>query len=234
MISRRLPSFAECVLLLLAFGASPTLRAQLLINELDSDQTGNDTGEFVEIVNAGISGVPLSGVSLVFYNGNGDVSYFALDLSPGVTLAPGDHYVVGNPGVPNVAQTFDPGTVGLLQNGPDAVALFNAPASAFPNGTPITTTNLLDAVVYDTADADDAGLLALLNAGQPQIDENGSGTGITSSIGRFLDASGGARNTDTYAVMPPTPGLINIPEPTTLGLLAIGSAALLACRRGRP
>ena len=61
----------------------------------------------------------------------------------------------------------------LIQNGADAVALYQADAADFPNDTPVTTANLIDAIVYDTDDGDDAGLLPLLNAGQPQVNEDG-------------------------------------------------------------
>jgi hypothetical protein len=211
-----------------AFTATVT-KAQLLINEVDSDTPGSDTLEFVELVNGGISGIPLSGVSLVFYNGAGDVSYFSLDLNPAITLAPGAFYVIGNPSVANVAQTFDPGSAGLLQNGADAVALYNAPASTFPTGTAVTATNLLDAVVYDTADPDDTGLLDILTPGEPQINESATGSSPTVSFGRIPDGFGGARDTSFYATTQPTPGAANlvVPEPSA-GAMMIGGIGLLA------
>ena len=64
-------------------------------------------------------------------------------------------------------------------------------------------------IVYDTSDADDAGLLVLLNAGQPQVDENGGGDGAGQSNQRCPNGSGGALNTDTYAQFAPTPGDVN-------------------------
>ena len=97
----------------------------------------------------------------------------------------------------------------VLQNGADAVALYADDASNFPNGTPVTTTNLLDAIVYDTSDADDAELLVLLNADQPQVDENGGGDKDNQSSQRCPNGSGGALNTDTYAQFAPTPGDVN-------------------------
>jgi hypothetical protein len=200
--------------------------AQLLINELDADQVGTDAGEFVEIVNAGLSGVSLNGISIAFYNGSNDLVYFALDLTPTVTLGPGEYWVLGNAAVPGVDQVF---AGNLLQNGQDAVALYNAPALAM--NTPVTTANLLDAVVYDTADADDPGLL-VLTPGQPQIDEDATQSGTLVSIGRFPDASGGALQTGTYQVMTPTPGLINIPEPAAVVSL-LGATALLGLLRRR-
>jgi hypothetical protein len=105
-----------------------------------------------------------------------------------------------------------------LQNGADAVALFAGNATDFPNGTVVSTTNLIDAMVYDTDDADDPGLLVLLNADQPQVNENGGGSGTTHSSGRCPNGSGGARNTSTYQQAAPSPGAPNIcaapPQPS--------------------
>ncbi len=112
----------------------------------------------------------------------------------------------------NGAVVPSPGLVftnGLLQNGADAVALYRADASAFPNGTPVTTANLLDAVVYDTDDPDNAGLLVLLNPGQPQVNENGAGNSEGQSISRCPNGAGGLRNSSTYIPSAPSPGATN-------------------------
>ena len=92
----------------------------------------------------------------------------AIDLDGQTTNAAG-YFIVGNSAVPGVDLTFPNN---ILQNGEDAVALYAANATNFPTGTAVTTANLRDAVVYDTADPDDPGLLVLLNAGQPQVDES--------------------------------------------------------------
>ena len=69
-------------------------------------------------------------------------------------------------------------------------------------------------MVYDTDDADDAGLLALLNAGQPQVNENASGDGPNQSSGRCDNGTGGLRNTSTYRAGAPSPdGPNNCPVP---------------------
>lgn len=145
---------------------------------------------------------------MVFYNGNGDVSYGAFDLDGYRTNANG-YFVLGNPGVPNVDLTFDPGAAGFLQNGADAVALYVGNATDFPDGTSVTTANLQDALVYGTDDPDDAGLLVLLNAGQPQVNENGGGSGTTQSSQRCPDGAGGALNRSVYLQAAPTPGAAN-------------------------
>lgn len=173
----------------------------VIINEVDSDQVGTDTTEFVEIYDGGTGNTSLTGLVIVFYNGSDDISYAAFDLDGKTTNASG-YFTLANAAVPGVDMTF---ADGLMQNGPDAVAIYVGNASAFPNGTPVATTNLIDALVYDTNDADDAGLLILLNAGQPQVNEDSAGNGTVNSSQRCPNGSGGARNTSTYNQFTPTP-----------------------------
>jgi len=189
-----------------AANACPIQGGAVVINELDSDTAGTDVLEFVELYDGGAGNTALDGLVLVFYNGNGDAAYNAFDLD-GFTTDAGGYFVLGNSGV-----TPTPGIVfgsNGLQNGADAVALYTGNAADFPNGTPVTTTNLLDAVVYDTADADDAGLLVLLNPGQPQVDESGGGDKDFHSNQRCPNGGGGARNTANYVQNTPTPGATN-------------------------
>ena len=197
-------------------GPPPPVATNVIINELDSDTPGTDAAEFVELYDGGAGDTALDGLVVVFYNGSNDLSYAAFDLDGFQTDASG-YFTLGNPGVPGVDLVFNPGAAGLLQNGADAVAIFAGNATDFPTGTAVTTTNLLDAIVYDTDDADDAGLLALLNPGQPQVNENGGGSGDTQSSQRCPNGLGGARNTSTYLQGAPTPGAVNAcpppPEP---------------------
>src|SRR6185312_1816810 len=136
----------------------------------------------------------------------GDVSYAAFDLDGRTTDANG-YFVLGNSGLANEDLVFANGT---LQNGADAVAIYAANASDFPNNTPVTTVNLQDAVVYGTGQPNDPGLLPLLNAGQPQVNESAAGDSTTASIGRCPNGSGGARNTScVYSARTPTPDAAN-------------------------
>jgi DNA/RNA endonuclease G (NUC1) len=190
--------------------------ATVFINEVDADTPGNgfDLAEFVEIYDGGVGNTSLNGLTVVFYNGTDDKSYAAFDLDGYTTNASG-YFTLGNPGVAGVDITFEPGDFGFLQNGADAVAVVAGNATSYPNGTPVSTGNVIDAVVYDTDDADDPQLLALLNAGQPQVNENASGDGPNQSSGRCANGTGGLRNTSTYRAGAPSPdGPNNCPAPS--------------------
>ncbi len=185
-------------------GGGPS--TNVIINEVDSDTPGTDVAEFVELYDGGAGNTALDGLAVVFYNGSNDLSYASYDLDGLSTDADG-YFLLGNAGViPTPGIIFSSNG---LQNGADAVALYQDDAAGFPSGTVITTTNLLDAIVYDTSDADDADLLVLLNAGQPQVNEDGEGNKENHSNQRCPNGSGGARNTDTYAQYAPTPGATN-------------------------
>jgi hypothetical protein len=189
----------------LAFSTAETPVARVLINEIDSDTPGSDEAEFVELFDGGQGNTSLAGLTLVFYNGSTDKSYFALGLDGLATDALG-YSLIGNSSVPGVDRTF---ANGKLQNGPDAVALYAASAAAFPTGTAVTSTNLVDAVVYGNPLAPDAGLLALLDAGQPQVSEDASQASETHSLQRCPDGAGGFRRTEFVQAHLPTPAAAN-------------------------
>ena len=191
------------------YGTEPVV-PDIVINEVDSDTPSYDVLEFIELYDGGVGNTMLDGLVVVFYNGSGDTSYLAFDLDGYATDAQG-YFVIGS--VADADINVDPGSSGWLQNGADAVAVYAGDGTNFSYGTAVTTDNLIDAFVYDTDDADDAGLLVLLNAGQPQVNENGAGDKDNQSNQRCPNGSGGARNTDTYAQETPTPGAANCVEP---------------------
>ena len=185
---------------------SSAANAELLINETDADQTSTDTGEFLELYDGGAGNTSLDGYTLVFFNGSNDTSYFTQGLDGFSTNADGYFVLCGDSSVISNCDLDVSPDSNLIQNGADAVALYAAAASAFPNGTAVTTSALVDAVVYDTDDADDAGLLVLLNSGQPQLNENMNSAGTTQSLQR---CSGNARDTEGFVAANPTPGAAN-------------------------
>ncbi len=199
---------AIVTLMMLAM-AGTALAQGILINELDSDTVGTDMLEFVELYGPG--GASLDGYVLVFYNGNGDAVYAAYDLD-GYSLDANGFFLLGNTDVvPTPSIIF--GSNGL-QNGADAAALYLGNDTDFPAAQVLgqeTGVQLVDAIVYDTADSDDAELLAGLTPGEPQINEDGGVDKDTDSNQRCPDGGGGALVTSSYYQFPPTPGASNNP-----------------------
>lgn len=100
------------------------LTGGLVINEIDYDQAGTDTEEFIELYNASGAPINLDAYSLELVNGNGNTVYDTVDL-PNVDLGVGEFFVVcaNAATVPNCDLDDDPDT-NFIQNGaPDAVGL---------------------------------------------------------------------------------------------------------------
>jgi endonuclease I len=173
--------------------------SQLFINEIDSDTDSLDQLEFIEIKSESPN-FSLDGYIIVLFNGssNGsDSSYLAIDLNGFQTDLNG-LFLIGNNNVSPSAQIIVPNN--SIQNGADAVAIYQAPLSDFPNSTLATTTNLVDALVYDTSDSDDENLMQLLGV-NIQINENENGNKDFESIQRS--------NIGSYFVDTPTPREVN-------------------------
>lgn len=174
------------------------LIAQVTINELDADTPSTDDQEFIELLTS--PEASLDGYVLVLFNGSssgGDSSYFALDLD-GLVADVNGIVLIGSNNVVPVPDfiLFD----NTIQNGADAIAIYQGDEQDFPEGTLATTANLVDALVYDTNDSDDTNLLNLLGE-STQINEGGNGASSSNSI--QLNSTGG------YDVTTPTPGQLN-------------------------
>jgi hypothetical protein len=177
-----------------------------IINEVDTSHRGADYAEFIELYDGAVGNTALDGLVLILYDGDGDISYSAFDLD-GQSTGSSGYFVlcVNTTAFPNCDMDAMPDN-DLIQNGADAVALYTGDAADFLDGTPVTATNLIDALVYGTGEEVDTGLLVLLNSGQPQVEEGGGGNSDLHSNQRCPDGSGGARNTNAYEQHPPTPG----------------------------
>jgi hypothetical protein len=202
--------------------ASPCVA--VVINEIDPNQASAvDSAEFIELFGTPL--MSLNGYAVVLFNGATDTSYQSYDLD-GYVLGPTGYFLLGTTGVtPTPDITFPNNT---LQNGADAVALYLANGADFPNGTGLTTSNLLDAIVYGNGHPNDTGLLTGLSQAT-QFDEDALGTADVVSIGRSPNGTG------SFNVETPTPiasGIPQAPEPTSLAMLSqLGWLGLLRRRR---
>ncbi|MBM4318379.1 MAG: amidohydrolase family protein, partial [Deltaproteobacteria bacterium] len=181
--------------------AAPPPAGRLVINELDYDQPGNDTAEFLELYNAGEAPVAIAGVAVFFVNGDGGRSYKRIDLA-GDPLPPGGFLLLHGlelappQGCRAVAM---PAARDNIQNGPDAVLLLDT-----------ATGQVLDALSYEgclhqVALGDLAGSYAACEGEAGGPTDAGEG-----SLARTPDGEDGDDNqADFTAGVPPTPCAAN-------------------------
>lgn len=208
--------------------------SQIVINEINSDNPGGggpgggtDASEFIEL--KGPANFALDGYVLVFFNGftgfgpnqtPDGTSYAAYDLDGYTTDAQG-FFVLGSATTTNVDMTF-PNPTNNIQNGGDAIALYQGDAIAWPTGTMSISTDLVDAVVYGTNDAQATLLITNMGldiavAGYFQQDETAQMNGIDLTLSRIPD--GGNPYDTAYVVQTLTPGTWNLPPCTSGSVL---------------
>ena len=112
--------------------------ASVLINEIDYDQPGADTAEFIELYNPGDNALTLDGYTLDLVNGTTGSSYHSIDLS-GLSIAAIGYLVLCSDSQAVANCSIEAAAGSWMQNGGssgDAAALFQG-------------TTLLDSVVYE-------------------------------------------------------------------------------------
>ena len=180
---------------------------QIVINELDCDSPGAENMEFIELLSE-TPNFPLDGYVVVLFNGSNsgnNSSYFTVDLD-GFTTDINGLLLIGSNSVSPVPQFLIAENV--IQNGADAVAIYQASDFDFPEETIATIDNLVDVLLYDTSDSDDQDFIDIFSqdprfANIEQINE-GAGNN-PNSIQRFVDTDGVV----TYMSTTPTPRALN-------------------------
>lgn len=174
---------------------------QLVINELDADTPSTDAKEFIELKST-TPFYSLDGYVLVFFNGTStgisNLSYYAIDLDGLVTDGNGN-ILLGNLLVSPAASYIIPQA--KIQNGPDAVAIYFGDVTDFPNNTPGTTTNLIDALVYHNGGSSTATVIMTALNETVSYNENANSDAASHSIQRKADG--------TYELKIPTPRVNN-------------------------
>lgn len=78
---------------LFCIGASASSQASVLINEIDYDQPGSDSAEFIELYNSAVTPLVLDGYTLALVNGSSGDAYHSFDLS-GLQIAANGYLVL--------------------------------------------------------------------------------------------------------------------------------------------
>ncbi|KAE8579246.1 hypothetical protein XENTR_v10023963 [Xenopus tropicalis] len=163
------------------------LEGQLLISEVNSDNPGHDTAEFLELYHTSGQNVSLDNYTLVFYNGKTNMAYKVLNLSGRSTDKRG-FFLIGSIGVsPKPAIILPTNTI---QNGPDAIALYFG-KGPYKENMRVTREGLVDALVHKAKSTDQADVLQkVLTPGAEAFLEDASFHTSDESIGRCLELDG--------------------------------------------
>ncbi|HEV2856590.1 MAG TPA: ExeM/NucH family extracellular endonuclease [Thermoanaerobaculia bacterium] len=181
--------------LLLATAATRPAAAQLVINEIDYDQIGTDSAEFLELknVSGGVVNLDNYTVQLVNGNGGGAAVYDTIDL-PNVNLAAGDYYVI----CANAATV--PGCD--LDDGPDT--------DFIQNGSPDAIGLRLSGVLVDTVSYEgNSGAPYTETTGTPTATASDSNTVAFIGLSRFPDGTDSNNNSADLSLRCITPGAAN-------------------------
>jgi len=117
---------------------APSGSGHLVINEVEYDNVGSDSAEYVEIYNPTSASVSLSNYSLVFVNGSTNAGYLTVNLSAAGSLGAGQYLVVGSSTltVPATAKRINWTGSAKIQNEKEGVAL-------------VSGSSLVDALSYE-------------------------------------------------------------------------------------
>jgi hypothetical protein len=166
----------------------------LKINEVDYDQFGIDTSEFIEIVNPSSTPLALGLVKVLLFNGTSNLLYDSIQLPSG-TLNPGEFFVIcGSAGtVPNCDLALAASS-NIVQNGsPDAIALWDSLWSI-----------VIDAVSYE------GGCPSPYVEGVGVPAAQSDSTQNYTSIGRYPDGMDTENNSADFHLQCITPGAPNV------------------------
>ncbi|XP_043945227.1 uncharacterized protein LOC122816471 [Protopterus annectens] len=139
---------------------STTTEKMLIINEVNADNPGIDTSEFLELYHTSRQNVSLDSFAVVFYNGNNNRAYMVVNLTGYRTNNEG-FFLMGSSSVLPRPDIILPNNT--IQNGPDAIAVYHGESPYLD--MKVTRKGLIDALVYKSKKTDTAyGLLTSLTS----------------------------------------------------------------------
>jgi len=123
---------------IILLGAATSTHAAVVINEIDYDQPGSDSAEFIELFNSDTSPASLDGYSLDLINGTSGNAYNSFDLT-GLTIAANSYLVLCDNTLAVANCHIDIASGSWMQNGGS-----NGDAAALLSGD-----TLVDSIAYE-------------------------------------------------------------------------------------
>jgi hypothetical protein len=216
--------FCACTI---GMATATSTHSAVVINEIDYDQPGSDTAEFIELFNSSPNPVLLDGYTLDLVNGSSGSVYSTFDLS-GLTISANGYVVLCNNTAIVANCDRDMAASGWIQNGGtdgDAVAL------------------LLASIIVDSVAYENTGSYLGHYAEGNSFTLADSNT-ITMSIARLPDGFDSNFNADDFGSACITPGSANIsgsgdcsvsvspvPVPAAIWLFGSGLVGLVGISR---
>lgn len=188
----------------LIHAASSGSTSHLVINEVDYDQVGSDTNEFIELYNPTGASVSLVGKKVLLVNGSNNAVYAVFDLSPVGSIPAGGYLVLADAAlaVASGALTLILGPSDSIQNGsPDGIAL-------------VDDTTLIDALSYEGSinAVILPGSLASVSLVEGSATTFSDSSTVTGSLVRLPNGADSQNAAADWAFSStPTPGTSNLP-----------------------
>jgi predicted extracellular nuclease len=181
--------------------------AAIVINEIDYDQPGTDTSEFIELFNSGSTIISLDDYTVDLINGSNSSRYRSIDLS-GFSIGAGDYFVLcgGTGTVVNCDYSFTTSNSWFQNGAPDAIGLYS-------------NTDLLDSLSYEGT------LSPFTEGGVLTISDNST---EISSISRILDGVDSDSNALDFQSGCITPGSANIAGSGDCSITAVSAVPVPA------
>ena len=202
-------------MLALLAASTQTALGQVVINEIVKDTrtasagTQADTREFIELYNAGNAAVDIGGWTMNYWDMSLATPGYTtvVDTIPtGTMLAPGDFWVLGAPGLPNLDQDLGSGDLFLDLN--SVFELRNGDRNAGGVIQDAVALDIQRGAEYAALSPDHAAFVGQGWWGQ-EISFDANAPNRTFSIGRYLDGRNSKVNGRDFGVIPITPGTSN-------------------------
>ena len=183
------PNALACASSIIIGGMTFSSHAAIIINEIDYDQPGADTAEFIELFNTGTSDTSLNNYSIDLINQNASSVYRSIDLS-GFKITANDYFVICGDAslVANCDYSFTSASSWFQNGTKDAIGLYE-------------NTTLLDSLSYE-------GLVTPFTEGDALIAKDSNKNIV--SLSRIADGIDSNNNNLDFQLGCITPGSANI------------------------